>query len=150
MDAGPRKRRNAVKKNSGLEAEKEFLQMLKSAGFWAHKLKENKNGAPFDIIAAINGFAFAFEVKNIARGTNFPLARVEDNQINGFRVWDRANNLRGYFAFRTTLKGWRCWESWDICYRCKSQHLYGSSIDVSATPGGVPWERLLERYGLKS
>jgi Holliday junction resolvase len=117
-------------KTTGTAAERELLQMLKERGFWAHKLIENENGAPFDIIAAKNDITYVFEVKDIAKGSKFPLARVEDNQLTGMSTWRITGNSNAYFAFRTQ-KEWTFHKAKHITVACLSAV---SHIDV--TDGG--------------
>lgn len=84
-------------KKSGTEFETVFRKILRGNGFWSHKLVENENGAPFDIIAIKNGQAYAFDCKECS-SDRFPLSRVEDNQITGMRKIQEAG-ARAYFVF---------------------------------------------------
>ncbi|MGI5897107.1 MAG: Holliday junction resolvase RecU [Oscillospiraceae bacterium] len=71
-------------KKSGTAFENNFRKLLRKDGFWSHKLVENENGAPFDIIAVKDGRVYAFDCKECS-SARFPLNRVEDNQITGMK-----------------------------------------------------------------
>lgn len=85
-------------KKNGTEFENNFRKMLKENGFWSHKLVENENGAPFDVIAIKNGRAYAFDCKDCSSG-RFSLSRIEDNQITGMRSIRNAG-AETFFVFR--------------------------------------------------
>lgn len=85
-------------KRKGRDFEKELLRQLAKNGFWCHKLIENENGAPFDLIAVKSGICYAFECKEVS-GKRFVLSRVEDNQKTGFSRAEPAG-IQGYFAFQ--------------------------------------------------
>ena len=55
---------NMSNKSNGTAFEREFAQMLSEHGFWAHCLKDNQNGQPFDVIAARNGITYVFDCKD--------------------------------------------------------------------------------------
>ena len=42
-------------KSNGTDFEKEFAQKLSDHGFWVHRMQDNQNGEPFDVIAARDG-----------------------------------------------------------------------------------------------
>ncbi|WP_246241028.1 hypothetical protein [Anaerocolumna sedimenticola] len=42
-------------KKAGTDFEYEFIHTLSKYGFWVHKLQDNHNGQPFDVIAARQG-----------------------------------------------------------------------------------------------
>ena len=85
-------------KKNGTAFEIWFRRALSEFGFWAHKLVENENGAPFDIIALKGGVAYAFDCKECST-ERFPLSRVEENQILGMRKFDEAGGI-AFFVFR--------------------------------------------------
>ncbi len=91
-------------KKSGTEFENEFRRILKQNGFWSHKLVENENGAPFDVIAVKNERVYAFDCKDCS-SDRFPFKRVEDNQIVGMRSIRRAG-AEAYFVFRLDRSGY--------------------------------------------
>lgn len=86
-------------KSKGTAFEKEFAQMLSDNGFWAHCLKDNQNGQPFDVIAARNGAAYVFDCKD-CQGDSFLLSRIEENQHNAMSLWSMTGNRQGLFAVR--------------------------------------------------
>lgn len=84
----------------GVGFEVEFCEMLAGVGFWAHRLSPDNSGAqPFDVIAASEGTAIAFECKECATN-RFPLSRVEDNQVMGFGQFLANGNNSVWFAFK--------------------------------------------------
>lgn len=85
-------------KKSGTAFENDFRRLLRKNGFWSHKLVENENGAPFDIIAVKNKRAYAFDCKDCS-SARFPLNRVEDNQITGMQSIREAG-AETFFVFR--------------------------------------------------
>lgn len=86
-------------KSAGTAFEKEFAQLLSDHGFWVHRLQDNHNGQPFDVIAARDGETLVFDCKD-CRSSNFYLRRIEDNQRNAMRLWMECGNLGGIFAVR--------------------------------------------------
>lgn len=86
-------------KSTGTKFEKDFAQILAENGFWAHCLKDNENGQPFDVIAARNGIAYAFDCKD-CREDSFRLKRIEENQNNAMGLWTATGNGQGLFVIR--------------------------------------------------
>ena len=84
-------------KKSGTAYEKEFCQLLAEQGFWSHRLQDNSNGQPFDIIAAKDGKVYAIDCKD-CQGMTFPLSRIEENQRYAMDLWRQCGNGDGYFA----------------------------------------------------
>lgn len=85
-------------KKSGTDFENRFRKMLREHGYWSHKLVENENGAPFDILALKEGRAYAFDCKEC--GTErFRLSRIEDNQVTGMTAFEEAGG-KAYFILR--------------------------------------------------
>lgn len=89
-------------KKIGNKFEEEFTDILSRYGFWAHIVAPNpKDGSqPFDVIASKNGQFYAFDCKT-CNSNQFPLSRVESNQILAFNKLYHVRTLRGYFAFKT-------------------------------------------------
>lgn len=86
-------------KSNGTAFEKEFAGLLAEHGFWAHILKDNENGQPFDVIAAKDCTALVFDCKD-CKGNGFYLRRMEDNQISAMKLWHDCGNVEGIFAVR--------------------------------------------------
>lgn len=86
-------------KSNGTAFEREFCGILSENGFWAHRMQDNENGQPFDIIAAKDGEPLAIDCKD-CRGDGFCLRRMEDNQINAMELWRDCGNGEGIFAVR--------------------------------------------------
>lgn len=86
-------------KSNGTEFEKEFAQILSDNGFWAHCIRDNQNGQPFDVIAAKNGETLVFDCKDCKNET-FNLSRMEENQRNAMELWMQCGNSEGVFAVR--------------------------------------------------
>ena len=86
-------------KSIGNEKEKEFAQIFADRGFWVHCLRDNANGQPFDLIAARNNTAYAFDCKE-CQGSAFRLSRVEENQDHAMALWAETGNQFSFFAIR--------------------------------------------------
>lgn len=86
-------------KSNGTTFEKEFAQKLSEYGFWVHRLQDNHNGQPFDVIAARDGETLVFDCKD-CQSSNFYLRRIEDNQRNAMKLWNDCGNAEGIFAVR--------------------------------------------------
>lgn len=84
-------------KSNGMAFEREFASLLSERGFWVHRLQDNRNGQPFDVIAVKNGEALAFDCKDCGY-EGFPLRRIEENQITAMRLWQDCGNREGLFA----------------------------------------------------
>lgn len=88
-------------KKSGTSFEYDFVQFLSHEGFWVHRLQDNQNGQPFDVIAAKDGKAYVFDCKD-CKNDMFPLSRVEENQYNAMMLWQECGNTEGMFAMQTS------------------------------------------------
>lgn len=86
-------------KRVGTNFEREFAGMLSKHGFWAHCIKDNTNGQPFDVIAAKNGKTFVFDCKD-CQGKTFQLSRMEENQREAMKLWQETGNSEGIFSLR--------------------------------------------------
>jgi Holliday junction resolvase len=86
-------------KNQGNSFEKVFCNKLAEYKFWVHRLQDNKNGQPFDVIAARNMKTLVFDCKDCT-GNVFKLSRVEENQKLAMKAWQKAGNLYALFAIR--------------------------------------------------
>lgn len=84
-------------KSNGTAFEREFAQLLFDNGFWVHLLQDNRNGQPFDVIAAKNGKTYVFDCKDCQTGV-FQLSRIEENQRSAMRLWAMTGNRPGMFA----------------------------------------------------
>lgn len=91
-------------KSAGTAFEREFAGLLAEKGFWVHRLQDNQNGQPFDIIAVKNGRAYAFDCKDCA-GSVFTLSRIEENQRMAMERWEECGNGTGYFAVHFVSSG---------------------------------------------
>lgn len=86
-------------KNIGSAFEREFAEILSQQGFWVHRMQDNQNGQPFDLIAAKNKRTYVFDCKNCRDGV-FRLSRIEENQQQAMRLWRETGNWEGMFAIR--------------------------------------------------
>lgn len=84
-------------KSNGTAFEREFAELLSAEGFWAHCLKDNANGQPFDVIAAKNGRAYVFDCKK-CQYDDFSLYRIEENQLYSMNLWQECGNEEGMFV----------------------------------------------------
>lgn len=91
-------------KKLGTAFEKEFCELLASRGYWVHFIAPAPNGGqPFDVIAAKNGEAFAFDCKTSA-SVRFPLTRLEENQVMAFERWMACGNSQPRLAIKYNNK----------------------------------------------
>lgn len=88
-------------KSNGTAFEKEFAELLSEYGFWTHRLQDNKNGQPFDVIAAKAGETYVFDCKDCQRGI-FSFDRIEENQELAMRLWQECGNREGIFALKVS------------------------------------------------
>lgn len=87
-------------KRLGNQFEREFCARLASRGFWVHFIAPAPNGGqPFDIIAAKDGKAYAFDCKTSAK-SKFPFERLEQNQIMAFERWKKSGNSEPQIAVK--------------------------------------------------
>lgn len=107
-------------KASGTAFEWELAGWLSGHGFWVHRLQDNKNGQPADLVAAMNGSTYLIDCKR-CEGSTFQLSRIEPNQHTAMMLWHDTGNGWGLFAvmvgdrvymvsYRTIL-GWMA-EGW--------------------------------------
>lgn len=79
-------------KKLGTEFEREFCEILAGRGYWVHFISPAPNGGqPFDVVAAKDGKAFAFDCKTSAT-ERFSLTRLEQNQVMAFERWIACGN----------------------------------------------------------
>lgn len=86
-------------KSNGTAFEKEFAERLAEHGFWAHLLKDNHNGQPFDVIAAKDKRTYVFDCKDCKNGI-FVLTRIEENQKSAMQLWRECGNREGMFVLQ--------------------------------------------------
>ena len=86
-------------KSNGTSFEREFAQMMYEHGFWAHLIQDNRNGQPFDLIAAKDGIALVFDCKDCETDI-FNLSRIEENQKAAMELWSECGNHEGLFVIR--------------------------------------------------
>lgn len=84
-------------KSMGTVFEREFAEFMSDRGFWVHILQDNRNGQPFDVIAARNGCTYVFDCK-VCEGDKFLLSRMEPNQISSMKLWEECGNEQGMFV----------------------------------------------------
>lgn len=86
-------------KSNGTAFEQEFAELLSGYGFWVHLMQDNRNGQPFDVIAAGNGETYIFDCKDCQHEI-FSLYRIEENQECAMRLWQECGNREGMFALK--------------------------------------------------
>lgn len=83
-------------KKLGTDFEREVVRLLAKEGWWVHFISPDASGAqPFDIIAVQNGRAIAIDCKTSVTN-NFPISRLEENQIFAFDKWGACGNGTPY------------------------------------------------------
>ena len=85
-------------KSEGTAFEKEWAHTLANLNYWAHCIRDNANGQPFDIIAAKAGRVFVFDCKLCK--DKFLLSRVEDNQYFAMKRFVECGNTDAYFVLK--------------------------------------------------
>ena len=93
-------------KSSGTAFECDFAMRLSGYGFWVHRLQDNHNGQPFDVIAARDGIAYVFDCKDCSQ-ERFPFSRIEENQKTAMKLWWECGNTEPLFAIQFPLRGVR-------------------------------------------
>ena len=86
-------------KSTGTKFELELSEALAGRGFWVHRLQDNQNGQPCDLIACRNGQAWLIDCKD-CQGDFFQLSRMEENQRNAMTLFQSTGNRGGLFAIR--------------------------------------------------
>ena len=93
-------------KSSGTAFECDFATSLSGYGFWVHRLQDNRNGQPFDVIAARDGITYVFDCKDCSQ-ERFPFSRIEENQKTAMKLWWECGNTEPMFAIQFPLQGVR-------------------------------------------
>ena len=88
--------KNENRKN-GTAFEQRLCLSLSAYGFWAHNLAQNKQGQPFDVIAARNGQVHPIDCK-VCEKDVFKSSRIEENQSSAMTLWSETGNGDGWFA----------------------------------------------------
>lgn len=89
-------------KSNGNKFETTLCAVLSTYGFWAHNFTQSKQGQPSDIIACKNNDSYLIDCKE-CRKDEFPLSRIEENQITSMQLFEKKGNKEGLFALK--LKG---------------------------------------------
>ena len=75
---------------TGREFENLIVKKLHEAGYWVHRIHPDESGQqPFDIIAIKGNKVCAYDAKVLSEGKKFSLKRIEDNQLNAFRLFEK-------------------------------------------------------------
>lgn len=85
-------------KKIGNLMEKKVAETLALGGYWVHRLQDNHNGQPFDMIAIRENRAYCIECKHCA-GSVFLFSRLEFNQRNAFYKLEKCKTY-GYIAIQ--------------------------------------------------
>ena len=89
-------------KINGTQFERRIADELHRRGFWVHRLQDNQNGQPFDIIACRNGKSYAIDCKD-CQGRYFFFRRIEENQRHAMQLWLDTGNADPLFVIRFPL-----------------------------------------------
>ena len=84
-------------RKKGNAFEQRLCMSLSAYGFWSHNLAQNKQGQPFDVIAARDGFVYPIDCK-VCEKDVFKLSRIEENQASAMCLWKETGNGEGWFA----------------------------------------------------
>lgn len=75
---------------TGRQFEDFCIKRLHEAGYWVHRIHPDESGQqPFDIIAVRGDRICAYDAKVVSEGNRFPIKRIEDNQLNAFRLLEK-------------------------------------------------------------
>jgi Holliday junction resolvase len=83
----------------GTSFERQLCLSLAGYGFWTHRMAQNSQGQPFDIIAARNGNSYPIDCK-VCEKDLFKLERIEENQYSSMLLWRDTGNGDGWFALK--------------------------------------------------
>ena len=81
-------------KSNGNDFEREMAKILSDKGYWVHRIKDNENGQPFDLIAAGADGTLAIDCK-LCQSDNFKFNRIEDNQRLAFEKFNECVGEEG-------------------------------------------------------
>lgn len=93
-------------KSNGTAFEREFATLLAGHDFWVHLMQDNRNGQPFDVIAARDGVTYVFDCKD-CKSERFELSRIEANQKLAMEHWWNCENSEPMFAIKFPFLGIR-------------------------------------------
>jgi len=78
---------------TGRQFEDHVVKKMHEAGYWVHRIHPDESGQqPFDVIAVKGNKMCAYDAKVLTEGKRFPLNRIEDNQLNAFRLFEKKTN----------------------------------------------------------
>jgi len=78
---------------TGRQFEDHVVKKMHEVGYWVHRIHPDEAGQqPFDIIAVKGNRICAYDAKVLTEGKRFPLNRIEDNQLNAFRLFEKKTN----------------------------------------------------------
>lgn len=86
-------------KANGNELERIFAEALSVKGCWVHRVQDNANGQPFDIISIKNNISHVYDCKD-CKNDIFVFNRIEDNQRLAFNKFLYCGNIGCYIAVR--------------------------------------------------
>jgi hypothetical protein len=78
---------------------KEFAELMYSRGWWAHRITDNLNGQPSDVMIARNNITVLVDCK-VCENRTFPFDRIEYNQEYSMGLWKFAGNSHAVFALK--------------------------------------------------
>lgn len=84
----------------GKTFEQEWVEYLRSLGYWTHFMQPSPDGSqPFDVLAIYGNKVLAFDCKTLD-GKRFPLSRIEDNQRLAFEALNNVGVTHTYFVVK--------------------------------------------------
>jgi len=86
-------------KQNGNELERLFANTLAKKEYWVHRMQDNANGQPFDIIAVSDDMAAAYECKD-CKNDIFEFNRIEENQRLAYNAWVDGYNSEFFIVIR--------------------------------------------------
>lgn len=89
----------SINKKNGMAFEKEFCQLASNIGFWVHRLIENVNGQPADLILCKKNIPVLIDCK-VCESNKFLFSRIEENQELAMTKWLELGNKHALFALK--------------------------------------------------
>jgi hypothetical protein len=78
----------------GSDTEKKFKELMTGLGWWVHQFTPTVRGTPCDFVVAKDNEIWFVDVKNVHNSSLMGFGRLEENQINAFKLLTMTGNWR--------------------------------------------------------